>query len=80
MSHHNQCLPFEKSHELQILLCFFQYFRLQHVLSYIAILEDTTSLFFGLGAISHTSFFIMDWYSSVMASAHSSFEWLLQSK
>jgi hypothetical protein len=35
--------------------------------------DDTTSLLFDLGTISHTSFFIMDWYSSVMASAHSFF-------
>ena len=41
--------------------------------------DDTTSLLFGLGTISHTSFFIMDWYSSVMASAHSFF-WMASSK
>ena len=37
MSLHNQCLPFEKIHELQIFLCFFQFFHMQHVLSCISI-------------------------------------------
>jgi hypothetical protein len=41
--------------------------------------DHTTSLLFGLGTISHTSFFIMDWYSSVMSSAHSFF-WMDSSK
>jgi hypothetical protein len=73
MSLHNQCLPFEKSHERKILLYASQYFHQQHVFILKSHLEDTTSLLFGLGTISHTSLFIKDWYSSVMASAHSFF-------
>ena len=68
---HNLFLLSGRNHEEQILFFISLWYHLEHAWSCRSISKLQWTSLFGLGTTSQTSFFMIDWYSSIIASFHS---------